>query len=270
MSDLAWFEGVASVEVAGPDEAPDDHRLVWAAGELSLSAHPDPEAEQALGALGGERCACLDVLAAWDATHADGAVLTVGARGPDDVVRPPVEAVLELRADLRRWRATSGSLVEEARLSRDTNAIDRLVSVAGPAERVAARRLGFLLLLGLDPALLWRLQASVAAGFVGRPERSAQLTAATAARALPVLAALGWWTGSLRDVGLGPSASVSSSAVVLPPTWVASVWGRGLAGASSGELVVDVTSVTPAGEFGVVVAAPGKAQMARVVAPGGE
>ena len=269
---MTWWEGLAPLEVAGPEDVP-DHRLAWAAGELELTAHPDPEAEQALGALGGERCSCLDVLEAWVATHEDGSILTVGARGGDDVVRPPVEAVLELRADLRRWRATSGSLVEEARLSRDTRAVDRLAAVAGPAERVASRRLGALLLLGLDPVLLHRLQASVAAGFEGRADRRAALEVATAARAVPALRAAGWSGAGPGDVRLardGEAAVVGTDEAVLPVGWLASVWGRGLAGAVEGALVQEVTSVTSEGSFEVVAAAPGKARMAPVVARVGE
>jgi hypothetical protein len=265
-----WWTGLPAVEVDGPQEA-DGHRLRWTGGELALLAHDDPEAERALGALGGERCACLDVLDAWQATHDDGAILTVGSRSAGDPITGVGPAVESLRADLRRWRATSGSLVEEARLSRDTHAIDRLVAVAGPAEAAAARRLGFLLLLDLDPALLHRLQASVAAAFADRPERAPQLTVATAARAADALRAAGW-RGALADVRLGEAevSEVTEESAVLPSTWLAEVWGRGLAGAVPGHLVVEVTAVTPDGGAEVVALAAGKSRMALRVAPVGE
>jgi hypothetical protein len=271
---MRWWEGLAPAEATGPSEEAADHRLVWTDGELRLEAHADPEAEQALGALGGERCPCLDVLDAWTATHADGGILGVGARGVDDPVRPPAAAVASLMADLRRWRATSGSLVEESRRSRDTHALDRLVAVAGPAERAAARRLGFLLLLGLGPDLLQRLQCSVAAGLAERGDGGrALLTAATAGRALPWLRAIGW-SGGLEDVTLGAEAKVGGSGdggVVLPPGWIARVWSRPwLAGAVPGALVVDVVDRAADGTLEVLAAAPGKAQVVVRVAPVGE
>jgi hypothetical protein len=265
---MRWWEGLARVACPGPEEA-SGHLLVWEDGELRLDAHPDPEADRTLGALGGDRCPCLDVLDAWRETHGDGGILTVGARHAGDRVGAPSGAVAELRADLRRWQSTAGALVEEARLARDSAAVDRLASAAGPPERLAARRLGFLLLLGLDPALLLRLQASVAADLATRPDRAAQLAVATAARARPALEAAGW-RGDLADITLAPDASVTAGAVTLPPTWLASVWGRGLAGAVDGALVVDVTALAPEGGYEVIAAPPGKPQVASRVGPVGE
>jgi len=265
---MRWFEGLPELVTAGPDEAP-DHLLAWRDGDLALVAHPDPEAEEALGALGGERCACLDVLEAWRGAATTGAILTVAARHAHDAVRPPTATIAELRADLRRWRATSGSLVEEARLSRDTHAIDRLVAVAGPAERRAGRRLAFLLLLSLDGRLLRRLQGHVADVLAGEASRRAQLTAATAARALPVLTALGW-SGTIRDVRIGDEPAIGSREAVLRPTWLSQVWGRGLEAKVPGAIVVDVTDVTTDGGVAVVSAAPGKSGVASRVARMGE
>lgn len=265
---MRWWDGLPAVDAGGPEGAA-DHRLRWEAGDLVLTAHPDPEADEAIGALGGERCACLDVLHAWRRSHHDGAILTVGSRHPGDTTTPPTSPIAELRADLQRWRATSGSLVEEARLSRDGHAIDRLIAVAGPAERVAARRLGFLLLLALDRALLHRLQASVAASLTSGPPPWPQLTVATAARLLPGARRLGW-SGGLAEVELGPDPGFHDDRLVVPPAWLAEVWGRGLAGAVPGALVVGVTSVTADGAFEVVTITPGKAGVARGVAPLGE
>lgn len=265
---MKWWEGLGEIEVEGPDEAR-DHRLVWRGGALHLAAHPDPEAELALGALGGEPCPCLDVWLAWQDAHADGAILTVGARHHLEAVSAPAGSMTALRADLRRWRATSGSLVEEARRSRDTRAIDRIVAVAGPAEREAGRRLGFLLLLALDQRLLHRLQASVAAGLADDTERRPQLQVATAARARATLSALGW-SGGLRSVRLGDEAALHETSAVLPPSWVCQVWGRGLESAVPGHLVVRVTGVTAEGAFEVTAVALGKSGVARCVVPVGE
>lgn len=265
---MTWWVGLPDVETPGPDEAP-HHPLVWRQGELRLAAHPDPEADEALGALGGDRCACLDVLDAWRAVHDDGSILTVGARHAADAVRPPAATTSELRAELRRWRAASGSLVEEARLSRDTKAIDRIVAIAGPAERRAGRRLAFLMLLAVDPRLLRRLQASVAAAFAGDEARWPQLTVATAARARPALAAIGW-RGGLSSITLGPAAEVGEDHAVLPPTWLGHVWGRGLEQTAADHLVVEVSAVAGEGRFDVIAMAPGKFGVASRVGPVGE
>lgn len=264
---MRWWEGLRAVEVAGPEGA-EDHPVVWRDGELFLGAHPDPEAEQLLGVLGGERCPCLDVFEAWHAAHADGAILTVGSRHPSDAVWAPTDACRSLRADLRRWRSTAGALVEEARLGPGSATVDRLAAVVGPPERAAARRLGFLLLLGLDPVLLHRLQASVAHHLAGRPDGRELLAVATAARARPALEAIGW-RGELCAIGLSSSgaAEISARSASLPPSWLASVWGRGLAGAADGAIVVEVEAVGAGGRFDVVAIAPGKAQVALRVAP---
>ena len=52
-----WWLGLlaAQATVACGD---DTHRLRWEHGALQALDHDDPEAELALSALGGERCAC--------------------------------------------------------------------------------------------------------------------------------------------------------------------------------------------------------------------
>jgi hypothetical protein len=60
MSGLSWYEdlGDATQCIAVDDDVM--HRITWRRGKLILEDH-DIEAEQALVALGGERCVCLDV-----------------------------------------------------------------------------------------------------------------------------------------------------------------------------------------------------------------
>lgn len=60
MSGLSWYEdlGDATQCIAVDDGV--THRITWRRGKLILEDH-DIEAEQALVALGGERCLCLDV-----------------------------------------------------------------------------------------------------------------------------------------------------------------------------------------------------------------
>ena len=262
MSSPPWWRGLAPVEAPVPDVA--EHRLVWRDGELHLLAHPDPDAEVALAALGGERCPCLDLLAAWDEHHTTGSILVLGARHDAEVLTSPAASAEALAADLARWRGALASLLADARKAQDGDVLDRLGAYRPPEVAAAQRRLDGLLMLGLDRRLQRRLQASVAAALALSSSTSvgaaAMLTAATASRALPALRGAGW-TGSLGAITLGPTPGVSADRAVLPPHWTAAVWGRGVAGAVPGHVVVDVTSVTPEGAITVLAQAPGKPQV---------
>lgn len=253
-----WWEGLEAVDAPGIVGDP-PHHLHWGGGTFALTAHPDPEAERALGALGAPRCPCLDVLDAWEACHVSGAGLVAGVRHDDDAIRPPVALVQALSEDLDRWRRGADELVR-ARAVVGGRRVAALEHRLEPVERAAVRRLGFLQLLGLDPRLLHRLQASVAAA-LDASGRHVALEVATAARALPALAALDW-SGSVGDIRLGSVASIGSHSVVLPTSWMASVWGRGLADAVDGHLVVEVTSLHPDGGCDVIALGPGKSELA--------
>ncbi len=256
-----WWDGLGEIDVLGPERSGGDgaHRLGWKEGRFTLAAHPDPEAERALGALGAPRCPCLDVLDAWEACHVSGAMLVAGTRSDADPIRPPVALARSLSEDLDRWRRAAGALVRArvATRARVDVGLDHRLEII---ERAAVRRLGFLVLLGLDPRLQHRLQASVAATLEAGG-RSAALEVATAARALPVLRSVGW-TGSLPDIRLGQVASIAGQRATLPPSWMASVWGRGLADAVEGHLVVEVTARHPDGSLDVIAVAPGKSGLA--------
>lgn len=242
----AWWEGVAPLETPGPPGA-EDHRLVWRASEFRLANHPDPEAERALVALGGERCPCLDVLEAWHGQHVAASILTVGARYPEEELELNGRVANQLRAEIKRWRSHLAALRSEARRRGDRGAADRLARFAAPAQRAAAERLALLHVLSLPPALQLRLQASVAATLAveGRLDR---LTAPTATRAQPALRAVGW-LGRPADVELTDDLStavVAPERVVLPAGWVAEVWARGLAEVE-GTFVVAVLAVVEGG-----------------------
>lgn len=257
-----WWEGMAPLDVPGPEGA-GTHRLVWREGRLELEDHPDPEAERAVVALGGERCPCLDVSDAWEDCHRTGAMLVAGRRHGSEVLVPPVEATRRLTDDLRHWRRSVALVMGEARAAGDVALLDRLAVLVEPVERRAARRLGFLLLLGLDPRLSDRLQASVAATMAASG-RTAGLAAATAARALPALRSIGW-TGTADDITSGPEPALDADRVVLPPAWLGAVWGRGVEGAVPGHLVVDVVGAHRGGSLEVIVAGIGKGSFAQSV-----
>lgn len=260
MTSPTWWEGLAPIESAGPAGA-EGHRLSWRDGELHLRDHPDPDADRALAALGGDVCPCLDLLDAWLDHHQTGSILVVGARRREEELIAPDSAIGAIASDLARWRGALASLRADARAAQDGDVLDRLASLRSPEEAAAQRRLGGLLLLTLDRRLQHRLQASVAARLAEVGD-DGPLAAATAARALPVLAAIGW-SGGLSDIRISPDGTtdLTTTSALLPPTWVASVWGRNLAGAVPDHLVLDVTSVTPEGVLTVQAASPGKPQV---------
>jgi hypothetical protein len=64
------------------------HAIRWEAGDLVALDHADPEGERALAALGGQSCACLDLLGAWTRRRGDAALLSALRRGSQDPVHP--------------------------------------------------------------------------------------------------------------------------------------------------------------------------------------
>ena len=64
MTGCPWWRALPAVETWVPC-GDGTHPVRWADGTLSLPAHPDPEGEAVLAALGGEKAACLEVAQAW-------------------------------------------------------------------------------------------------------------------------------------------------------------------------------------------------------------
>jgi hypothetical protein len=65
-------------------------RLAWREGELRAPDHAG--AERTLAALGGERCACVEMLDAWHGHASDLRVLVLGSRGSSDPLAAPRNA----------------------------------------------------------------------------------------------------------------------------------------------------------------------------------
>jgi hypothetical protein len=248
---VSWWTGLAPAEATiacGEHE----HRLRWERGALRALAHDDPEAERALAALGGERCACVDVLDAWQRHEDNPRVLVLASRGPAD----------PLAADAG-WTAQLGSPPPVATITAPPRASTmallrgparRRATTAAPRVRHVAATNGLLLrtpaesdlvaLLGLGGGLPDRLAATVAAAWADRfdradvtlPQSRAALHASMHGR---LAAAARAWLGRadvpvelelIEDRRL-PTLTERKGAIraELPFAWLSEVWSRGLA-----------------------------------------
>lgn len=204
----AWWEGVppAGTRVRCGDAV---HRVLWRDGALHALDHEDPDGERTLAALGGEPCACVQLLDAWARFAADEQILVLASRGPADRIAP------------REW----GAELEEA------HAFTYAPAGAGGAS-ILSFDADHVSLLRLPGGLPDRLVATVAASVVERDEVSARAYAAFYGR---VRLALLDWLG-LPDAELDLTLAAAPAVVVdgervraaLPFSWLVDVWARGL------------------------------------------
>lgn len=272
----AWWRAAppAEAEIACGDGR---HVIRWADGVLALPAHPDAEAELILGALGGQKAACVELAETWARHRDDLTVLALGPRSPADktnvgwndveLARSGIPAggraaQARLRAMRRSTPAhpvqavTSG--LSAARIASGTHGVGRGAWVlhSGPARWAADPHLiDLLTLLALGTSLQIRLAGAVAAAWCAEDagdragDRAASrpaLTAALAGRFAPAAAA---WLGIDPDeatVSLheGPGWGRLERAgtglrASLPLAWLARVWACDLA-VVAGHLVVAV------------------------------
>lgn len=82
---MNWFDSLPAADARVPCGS-GTHVVRWEAGQLTLPSHPDAEAELVLGALGGDKPACVTVAEAWARHTADLAVLVVAPRCVADQV----------------------------------------------------------------------------------------------------------------------------------------------------------------------------------------
>ena len=276
---MNWYLSLPSAESSVPC-AGGTHAVRWETGRLTLPAHPDADAELVLGALGGDKPACVSLAESWDRHAGDLAVLMAGPRSAADRVTVTWEQVGEQRA---HWfgagqpgpgrvqgRGVSLAMPGGTHVARAVRmstgrplgrpAIPR-PAVRGPggdefAQR-AKQRFEVLELLALGPEFQFRLSGAVAAAWAAgerageRVERRAELTAALTGRFAPVAA--GWLGIDPDAVTITPhegpgwgTLSVTGSGDgrrltgALPVSWLADVWACGLA-VADGHLVVEVT-----------------------------
>src|SRR5215475_12193831 len=262
---MTWFDSLPPADATAPCGT-GRHTVRWKAGQLTLPAHPDAEAEMVLGALGADKPGCV-ALAETLARHADDlAVLTAGPRCTADRVSVGWDEVAEQRANLSALppRAIPATPAPATGGGRMRPGWTSPASLAGPlggpgmAEYVRhqQRRMELLELLALGPALQFRLSGTVSAAWSGpdraddraghRPEFAAALTGRFAPAAgqwlgidpdaVTVTPYEGPAWGALEVTGTGASRRLRAW---LPVGWLADVWACGLA-VLSGYLVVAV------------------------------
>jgi hypothetical protein len=272
---MSWFDSVPPAETAVPCGT-GTHTLRWEAGRLTLPAHPDAEAELVLGALGGEKPACVTLADAWARHGDDLAVLTAGPRCAADRVTVDWAEIAELRARLPaglaqmtsvlRMSATVTPFIRRSGPQASTPATPPAAHY-GPGSRLGAtgmeemlarqlRQIELLELLALGAEFQFRLAGTVTAAWAepGRaaertrrkPELSGVLTGRFALAAqdwagidpdgVTVTPHEGDRWGTLELSGAGRSRRLRAA---LPLGWLAEVWASGLA-VVDGHLVVAV------------------------------
>jgi len=257
---MSWFDSLPTAEATVPCGA-GAHTVRWAAGQLTLPAHPDAEAELVLGALGGDKPECVTLTETWARHAADLAVLTTGPRCAADRVRVDPEEVAAQRASLPPAWAQAVSVPMVAGPTSPARARRRaMLPATGPrideARRRQVDRIELLELLALGPEFQFRLSGTVSAAWA-EPDRAGEraghrpaFTAALTGRLAP--AAEHWlgigpgtvtvtphegpgW-GTLAVTGTGTARRLHAS---LPVSWLADVWACGMA-VADGHLVVAV------------------------------
>jgi hypothetical protein len=132
---MNWFDSLPPADARVPC-GNGTHTVRWEAGQLSLPAHPDAEAELVLGALGGDKPACVTLAETW-ARHADDlAVLTAGPRCAADKVTITWDQVADQRAN---WFGMGHGTAPAASMAHGTGPASRPASFpASPATPRAA------------------------------------------------------------------------------------------------------------------------------------
>jgi hypothetical protein len=98
---MSWFDSLPPADTTVPCGT-GKHTVRWEAGRLTLTAHPDAEAELVLGALGGDKPGCVTLAETWARHAGDLTVLTSGPRCDADRVRVEWPQIEELRGQLPR------------------------------------------------------------------------------------------------------------------------------------------------------------------------
>jgi hypothetical protein len=276
---MNWYDSLPAADTQVPCGS-GSHTVRWEAGELTLPAHPDAEAELVLAALGGDKPACVAVAETWARHTADLGVLATGPRCIADQVSVSREEIEQQRTALPPVLSSGVSGISVA----GSGAVSRRTTRPGLGSGLAAalgssmaetlrrqqQRLELLELLALGAPLQFRLSGAVCAAWAEpdradertsrRPELAAALTGRFAPAAEEWLGidpdtvtvspheGPGW--GSVEQTGQGEGRRLRAA---LPVGWLADVWACGLA-VVAGHLVVAVEE--PGHPHAKVVALP--------------
>jgi hypothetical protein len=240
----AWWSGLLPVEVQ-LDCSNEVHRIRWEGGSLVALDHEDPDGERALGALGADRAACIEVLDAWARHSDDLRVLTVSSRGMADPVQIDVEDQAQ-GMRMNQVRRARGFVTATPAVSRGFGWTGFAPLGAhpmmqghppGPFDEITN-------LLGLGGAMSQRLAATVIAVWSDRIAKSAEVieghtSALTAALYGRVTSSVRTW---LCDPALqvelemipasqSPSMSLDDNLIQarLPFGWLSQIWVKDLA-----------------------------------------
>jgi hypothetical protein len=269
---MNWYDSLPAGDTQVPCGS-GSHTVRWEAGQLTLPAHPDAEAELVLAALGMDKPACVAVAETWARHTGDLGVLATGPRCVADEVNVSREEIEQQRTGLPPSLTRGGAV---ARL-RATPRPGMPGPASGPGLRPAVlgsgvasalapgmaetlgrqqQRLELLELLALGAALQFRLSGEVCAAWAApdqaderashRPELAAALTGRFAPAAEEWLGidpdavtvtpyeGSGW--GAIELTGQDEDRRLRAA---LPVGWLADVWACGLA-VVAGHLVVAV------------------------------
>ena len=188
-----WWQALPALETWVPC-GDGRHPVRWDGGTLSLPAHPDPEAEAVLAALGGDQAPCLEVAQAWHRHRSDLDWFMAGPRDPDDEIGVSWDYVQEFRsATPGSWMTRQGlgapvgsrPMIRAQAVSglpqRGAGGWPSAAGQAGAAgqaadpERLQATRLEMLILLALGPAFQLALSGTIAASWAPGGARTAEL-----------------------------------------------------------------------------------------------
>ena len=273
---MSWFDSLPPADSTVPCGT-GMHTVRWEAGRLTLTAHPDAEAEMVLGALGGDKPGCLTLSETWTRHADDLTVLTSGPRSDADRVSvnwAQIEEMRRLPSGLARLITGTrpsppapapppapGKVARRMHYAFTPSAAGQSAagwpsSAAEDVARRQMRQIELLELLALGPEFQFRLAGTVIAAWAGpdrrddraarRPELSGVLTGRFAPAAQE-------WLGIDPDTvtvaahegpGWGSLAVTGTGRgrrlrASLPLRWLAEVWACGLA-VVGGHLVVAV------------------------------
>lgn len=246
------------------------HVIRWEDGSVSLPAHGDAEAERVLGALSGEKAACVAVAEIWDRHSDDLDVLVLGPRHAGDQVPVTWDDAEAGRSDWRGPRTRPRSVPMRPAVGGPS------VPTRGPADGVWSRQNELLSLLALGPAFQLRLAATVSAACQATATAGAAATmvAALTGRLAPAVAAWagieagrvtayphdgpGWGSLELTGPSAGSLDTGPGLRARLPMDWLARVWAAGLA-VVGGHLVVAVQAARWPDARVLALAEPGAA-----------